>query len=70
MNQSCPECNRLWREYAFATNADIKLNGQVKMAALTHDPELSEQLAPASDAATHERESLREQIKEHEATHD
>ena len=67
--QSCAECNRLWRDYAFATNADIKLNGQVKMAALTHDPELSAQLVPVSDAATHERESLRQQIREHEATH-
>ena len=70
MNQSCPECNRLWRDYAFATHADIKLNGQVEMAALTHNPELSAQLAPASDAATEERESLRQQIKNHEATHE
>ena len=68
-DQSCPECNRLWRAYAFATNVDIKLNGQVKMAALTHDPELSEQLAPISEAANHERELLRQQIREHEATH-
>ena len=69
-DQSCPECNRLWRDYAFATNADIKLNGQIKIAALNHDAELSEQLAPASDVATHERESLRRQIKNHEATHE
>ena len=69
-NQSCPECNRLWRDYAFATNADIKLNGQVKMAALSYDAGLSAQLAPASDAATHQRESLRHQIKTHEASHD
>jgi hypothetical protein len=50
-DQNCTECNRLWRDYAFATNADIKLNGQVKLAALTHDPELSEQLAPIAEAA-------------------
>ena len=68
-NQSCDECNRLWREYAVATNSDIKLNGQLKLAALSHDPGLSQQLAPTSDAATHERESLRQQIKEHEASH-
>ena len=68
-DQSCLECNRLWREYAFAINADIKLDGQVKMAALSHDPGLSKQLTPASDAASRERESLRHQIKEHEATH-
>jgi hypothetical protein len=68
-DQSCPDCNRLWREYSFATNADIKLNGQVKMAALQHEPESSKQLTLASDAATQERESLRRQIKEHEASH-
>jgi hypothetical protein len=68
-DQSCPECNRLWRDYAFATNADIKLDGQVKMAALRHDPELSKQLAPASETAGQERELLRHQIKEHEASH-
>ena len=69
-DQSCPECNRLWRQYAFATNADIKLNGQVKLAALSHDVGLSEQLAPVSEGATQERESLRQQIKNHEASHD
>jgi hypothetical protein len=58
-NKSCAECNRLWREYAFATNADIKLNGQVKLAALSYDLALSEQLAPVSNAATENRESLR-----------
>ena len=68
-DQSCSECNRLWRDYAFATNADIKLNGQVKIAALQHDPELTKKLAPVSDAATHERESLKQQIREHEASH-
>ena len=69
-HQSCPECNRLWREYAFATNADIKLSGQVKMAALQHDHESSIQLAPASETAGQARESLRYQIKEHESSHD
>jgi len=69
-DQSCPECNRLWREYAIATNADIKLNGQVKLATLSYDAELSEQLARASDVAMQERESLRQKIKEHEASHD
>jgi len=68
-NQSFPECNRLWREYAFATNADIKLNGQMKLAVLRYNPGLSDLLVPASDAATKERESLRQQVKEHEASH-
>jgi len=26
------DANRLWREYVFATNADIKLNGQLRLA--------------------------------------
>ena len=69
-DQNCPECNRLWREFAFATNEDIKLDGQMKMAALRYDPGLSDVLAPASEAAAQNRESLRQQIKEHEATHE
>ena len=35
-DQSCPECNRLWREYALATNEEIKLDGQMKMSASDH----------------------------------
>jgi hypothetical protein len=69
-DQSCAECNRLWREYALATNEDIRLDGQMKLAALQHDHGLSEQLALASDAATQQRKSLRQQIKEHEPAHD
>ena len=61
-DQSCAACNRLWREYAFATNEDIKLNGQIKLAALRYDPGLTDLLAPAGEAATQERESLRQQI--------
>jgi len=68
-DQSCAECNRLWREYALATNEDIRLDGQVKLAALRYGPGLSEQLAFASHAATQKRQSLRQQIKEHEASH-
>jgi hypothetical protein len=68
-DQNCQECSRLWREYAFATNAHVKLDGQMKMAALRYDPGLSDVLAPASEAAAQQREFLRQQIKEHEATH-
>ncbi|PYT32084.1 MAG: hypothetical protein DMG57_03005 [Acidobacteria bacterium] len=67
-DQFCPECNRLWREYAWATNEDIKLDGQRKLAVLRYDPG-SEQLTMQSETAAHERESLRQQIKEHEASH-
>ena len=45
-DRSCPECNRLWREYAFATNEDIKLDGQMKLSALRYDAGSSELLAP------------------------
>jgi hypothetical protein len=69
-DQSCEECNRLWRDYAIATNADIKLNGQVEVAALTHDAGLSQRLAPLSESATHDRQSLRQRIREHEVSHD
>ncbi len=68
-DQSCPECNRLWREYALATTEDVKVDGQLKLAQLRYDPGLSEQLTSQSDTAAEKRESLRQQINEHEATH-
>ena len=68
-DQNCPECNRLWREYASATHEDIKLDGQLKIAALRYDPGLYEERAIASKNAAQKRESLREQIKRHEVTH-
>jgi hypothetical protein len=68
-DHNCSECNRLWREYACATHEDIKLDGQLKIAALRHDPGLYEQLAIGSKKAAQERESVWEQIKRHEATH-
>ena len=68
-DQSCPECNRLWREYALATNEDIKVDGQRKLALLRYDAGLSEQLTSQSETTAEKRESLRQQINEHEATH-
>jgi len=68
-DQFCQECNRLWREYALATNQDIKVDGQRKLALLRYDPGLSEQLTTQSETAAHDRESLRQQIKEHEESH-
>jgi len=67
-DQFCPECNRLWREYALATNEDIKLDGQRKLAVLRYDLG-SEQLTMQSETAAHERELLRQRVKEHEASH-
>jgi hypothetical protein len=55
--------------HPFATNEDIKLDGQMKLSALRYDPGLSELLAPSCEAASRERESLRQQIKKHDATH-
>jgi len=69
-DRNCTECTRLWREYGVATNEDIKLGGQMKLAALRYDPGSSDVLAPACEAATQNRESLRQQIKEHEAIHE
>jgi hypothetical protein len=68
--QACIECNRLWREYAFATNEDIRIDGQRKLALLRYDPGLSEQLTIASDNAAQTRESLRQEIKKHESSHE
>jgi hypothetical protein len=69
MRQDCPECQRLWREYASATTTHVGLEsklrqseqGSVSFEALTQDV----------SAAAKVRETTRQSIHEHEsAAHD
>jgi hypothetical protein len=61
MRQQCSECQRLWREYAAATTAHIRLEGKLRTAA-------GKQLAAEVAAAAKLRESLRQDIQKHETT--
>jgi len=68
-NESCAECNRLWREYASATTEHMKLESQLKLAAQRIDAGLYEQLDHATEAAVRKREAARQNMRVHESTH-
>ena len=68
-NESCAECNRLWREYASATTEHMKLESQLKLSAQRIDAGLFEQLDDATEAALRNREVARQNMRGHEATH-
>ena len=65
MPRNCPDCQRLWREYAAATNAHVALENRLRMrekgvAARTD-------LAREITAAALLREQARRAIETHEA---
>jgi hypothetical protein len=62
MRHDCPECQRLWREYAAATNSHVGLENKLRTAAPA-----GAALEREVEAAAKARESLREAIQQHEA---
>ena len=70
MRASCEECRRLWREFGAATNEHIRLENKLQLAALKSDIEAIAILTPQVEAAAEKRQSLRDEIRLHEATHE
>ncbi len=66
MHSDCPECQRLWRDYAAATTEHIRLDGKLRLAALDFDHEQVALLTPQSEAAGNSRKKTREAIRQHE----
>jgi len=66
MHHDCPECVRLWNEYALATRHYLKLEGKLQIADISHDDRTVSQLRPMLEEAATERRDLRRQIEEHE----
>jgi len=67
MRQDCPECQRLWREYATATRTHIGLEKKLRLLA---PGSASDKLARDVASAATVRETARQTIHEHEvATH-
>jgi hypothetical protein len=66
----CTECDRLWKEYAEATKAYMKIISNQQIASLQHDLEVMAKLEPILREARERRESARRTLKDHEATHD
>jgi hypothetical protein len=66
----CDECARLWDKYTDATFDFVKLDAQVKMAALRYESlDVMAQLKERGDAAVRRRDAALERLKQHEATH-
>jgi hypothetical protein len=66
----CEECARLWEKYADATFDFVKLDAQVKMAALRYDSlVLMARLREAANAAARRRDAALECLRQHEVTH-
>lgn len=64
---TCPECQRLWREYSSATTAHIKLESQFNVAAISHDESTVIRLTPDVEDAARARTAARQLIRAHEA---
>ena len=69
MDQTCPECNQLWRELADATTAHIRIIGKLQLAGMCHDSSLLEQLEPIVQAAAIRRVDARTAFQDHTPTH-
>jgi hypothetical protein len=65
MRQDCPECQRLWREYAAATTTHISLENKLRQLAPGSDA--AQALARDIAAATAIRETARQAIHKHES---
>jgi hypothetical protein len=68
MQQNCLECQRLWREYAAATNTHVGLESKLRLVLLReHDTASVEAITRDIASAAQLRDSLRRAIQQHEA---
>jgi hypothetical protein len=66
----CDECGRLWEKYTDATFDFVKLDAQVKMAALRYESlVVMARLNEGVTVAARLRDAALERKKQHEATH-
>jgi hypothetical protein len=69
--KDCVTCQRLWREYSAATAEHIKLEGKLKIAALSRETGHVSELTVFVEKAAAERVAARRAIAEHQwATHE
>ena len=68
--RECPECERLWEKYTDATFDFMRLDAQVKMAALRYESlAVMVRLREGVEAAAQCRDAALVHLKQHEATH-
>ena len=65
----CQVCDRLWSEYAKATYEHVSAESKLRLAALEQHVAAVERLTRAMEEALYQRESTREAIRRHEASH-
>jgi hypothetical protein len=53
MNSSCPECIRLWREYAAETIAHVKADSMLKLAVLRAERQAAREAIREHEASRH-----------------
>jgi hypothetical protein len=66
MFDGCGECAVLWREYASAAADHIRIEDQLKRAALARQAEAVWELFPKAEAAASARCTAHEAIRHHE----
>ncbi|HEX3744680.1 MAG TPA: hypothetical protein VHW09_12145 [Bryobacteraceae bacterium] len=64
MSRDCPECQRLWREYAAATNQHVALESQLR--GLEQGSSAADSLSQEVSTAATARQSVRQAIHQHE----
>ena len=62
----CPECDRLWRTYAFATRQHLQIIKAQEEAALSDDIERMMEVEEALRAAEEWRVLARKAVRDHE----
>ena len=66
----CDECARLWEKYTDATFDFVKLDAQVKMAALRYESSVvMARLNEGVVVAARRRDAALARLKQHESTH-
>jgi hypothetical protein len=69
MFRTCVECQRLWRDYADAAKAYVKIVRRRHMASIQHNSATLKVLAPLETEAAQDCRNARNAIEGHEATH-
>ncbi len=67
MHLNCPECSRLWNEYALVTRHYLKVEGKLQIADISRDEEALMRLRPQLAQAAADRLELRRLIEQHQA---
>ena len=66
----CQECTQLLIDYSAAVFEHVKLDGQLKMAALRYEASQYRPAAHAAEVAADKRAAAQRKMKEHKALHD